>query len=173
VLAIRVDKNDTPGSCKQKTYESPGVNGGALGADNPTFHASIGWDWIPTVRGRNTGIWGDVFLESTGAVTLANPAVTSALSDNNQIAQLTLAVEATNHTAKPIQGASATSPSLNPSRSPHPPAKPSSTHRSSSRTRSSGGPQATANPTSTTPNSPSSSTPKHPTKNPSKPASAR
>jgi hypothetical protein len=104
VLAIRVDKNDTPGSCKQKTYESPGVNGGALGADNPTFHASIGWDWIPTVRGRNTGIWGDVFLESTGAVTLANPAVTSALSDNNQIAQLTLAVEATNHTAKPIQG---------------------------------------------------------------------
>jgi hypothetical protein len=104
VLAVRVDKNDTPGSCKQKTYESPGVNGGALGADNPTFHSSIGWDWIPTVRGRNTGIWGEVFLETTGAVTLHNPAVTSVLSDNNQTAQVTLAVEAVNHTAQPIKG---------------------------------------------------------------------
>ena len=35
-----------------------GQNGGALGADNPTYHASIGWDWIPTIRGRDTGIVG-------------------------------------------------------------------------------------------------------------------
>jgi hypothetical protein len=104
ILAIRVDKNAVPGSCKQKTYEAPGVNGGALGADNPTFHASIGWDWIPTVRGRNTGIWGDVFLETTGAVTLENPFVTTALSDNNTTAEVTLQVEATNHTAQPVQG---------------------------------------------------------------------
>jgi hypothetical protein len=81
-LAIRVQKNGTPGSCKQKTYESPGVNGGALGADNPTFHASIGWDWIPTVRGRNTGIWGEVFLTETGAVTIEDPGVTSVLNGN-------------------------------------------------------------------------------------------
>ncbi len=46
-LAVRIEKNATPGSCKQKTFESPGKNGGALGADNPTYHASIGWDWIP------------------------------------------------------------------------------------------------------------------------------
>ena len=38
------------------------MNGGALGLDNPTYHASIGWDWIPTIRGRNTGIWGPVYL---------------------------------------------------------------------------------------------------------------
>ncbi len=56
-LAILIRKNDTPGSCKQKTLQTTGKNGGALGADNPTFHASIGWDWIPTIRGRNTGIW--------------------------------------------------------------------------------------------------------------------
>src|SRR5579884_1479781 len=37
-LAIRVIKNATPGSVKQKTYESSGTNGGALGADNPTYH---------------------------------------------------------------------------------------------------------------------------------------
>ncbi len=59
-LAVRVEKNATPGSVKEKTFESPGLNGGALGADNPTYHASIGWDWIPTIRGRNTGIWAGV-----------------------------------------------------------------------------------------------------------------
>ena len=52
-----------PGCVKQKTFEMPGLNGGALGADNPTYHASIGWDWIPTVRGRNIGIWNDVYLD--------------------------------------------------------------------------------------------------------------
>jgi hypothetical protein len=61
-LAVRVEKNATPGSVKEKTFESPGLNGGALGADNPTYHASIGWDWIPTIRGRNTGIWAGVQL---------------------------------------------------------------------------------------------------------------
>ena len=61
-LAVRVEKNATPGSVKEKTFESPGLNGGALGADNPTYHASIGWDWIPTIRGRNTGIWAGVEL---------------------------------------------------------------------------------------------------------------
>lgn len=46
-LAIRIKKNATPGSAKQKTLETAGLNGGALGADNPTYHASIGWDWDP------------------------------------------------------------------------------------------------------------------------------
>jgi hypothetical protein len=104
VLAIRVLKNNTPGSCKQKTYESPGVNGGALGADNPTFHASIGWDWIPTIRGRNTGIWGDISVETTGPVTLENPFVFSAISNNHQVAAVTLRGELVNHTDRPISG---------------------------------------------------------------------
>ena len=37
-LAVSVEKNATPGSCKQKTLENVGKNGGALGADDPTFH---------------------------------------------------------------------------------------------------------------------------------------
>ena len=64
---------------KQKTFENPGKNGGALGIDNPTYHASIGWDWIPTIRGRDTGIWGDVYLILSGAVTIENPFVTTTL----------------------------------------------------------------------------------------------
>jgi len=78
-LAVRIIKNATPGSVKEKTFARPDLNGGALGADNPTYHATIGWDWIPTVRGRDIGIWGDVFLTTTGPVTIENPLVTTAL----------------------------------------------------------------------------------------------
>ncbi len=104
-VAVRIEKNATPGSAKQKTYESPGPNGGAPGADNPTYHASIGWDWIPTIRGRNTGIWGNVYIETTGAVTLANPLVLSKLPlPNINSAVVTIEVELTNHTTAPIKG---------------------------------------------------------------------
>ena len=102
-LAIRVLRNATPGSCKQKTYESTGKNGGALGADNPTYHASIGWDWIPTVRGRNTGIWSDVYLTQTGAVTIEDPLVTSKLPlPDTSHADVSLEFFAVNHTANPV-----------------------------------------------------------------------
>ncbi len=104
-LAIRIHKNETPGSCKQKTYQSTGKNGGALGADNPTYHASVGWDWIPTVRGRNTGIWSDVYLTQTGAVTLEDPLVTSVLPlPDVSHADVTVEVFAVNHSAKPVSG---------------------------------------------------------------------
>jgi hypothetical protein len=104
-LAVRIEKNATPGSCKQKTYESPGKNGGALGADNPTYHASIGWDWIPTIRGRNTGIWGDVYLTVTGAVILENPFVTTTLPlPDTSRADIAIEVDLVNHQARPIAG---------------------------------------------------------------------
>jgi hypothetical protein len=80
-LAVRIIKNATPGSVKEKTAQRPDLNGGALGADNPTYHATIGWDWIPTVRGRDIGIWSDVTLETTGAVTIENPSVVSTVPD--------------------------------------------------------------------------------------------
>jgi beta-galactosidase/beta-glucuronidase len=104
-LAIRVEKNDTPGSVKQKTFESPGKNGGALGIDNPTYHASIGWDWIPTIRGRNTGIWGNVYLTLSGPVTLEDPFVTTTLPlPNTAPADLTVEVGLVNHTPHPVAG---------------------------------------------------------------------
>ena len=98
-LAVRVEKNATPGSVKEKTFESPGLNGGAPGADNPTYHASIGWDWIPTIRGRNTGIWAGVQLDTSGPVTIANPFVTTTTSGD-------VTIEATlrNHDARPWTG---------------------------------------------------------------------
>ncbi len=78
-IAVRIHKNATPGSVHEKTAESPDKNGGALGADNPTMHATVGWDWIPTIRGRDAGIWSDVRLTTSGAVTIENPLVSTVL----------------------------------------------------------------------------------------------
>jgi Glycosyl hydrolase 2 galactose-binding domain-like/Exo-beta-D-glucosaminidase Ig-fold domain/NedA-like, galactose-binding domain/Glycosyl hydrolases family 2 len=104
-LAVRVEKNATPGCVKQKTFETPGKNGGALGADNPTYHASIGWDWIPTIRGRNTGIWDDVFLSFSGPVTLEDPLVTTSLPlPDTSTADASIEVSLVNHEPKAVQG---------------------------------------------------------------------
>jgi hypothetical protein len=104
-LAVRIERHRTPGSAKEKTLESPGLNGGALGADNPTFHASIGWDWIPTVRGRNIGIWGGVALTTTGPVTIADPVVRTVLPlPATAPAEVTLSAVLTNHEPQPVRG---------------------------------------------------------------------
>ena len=79
VLAVLIKKNDHPGFVKEQTNLSHDVNGGDIGADNPTFHASVGWDWIPTIRGRNTGIWNKVFLSTTGPVAINDPFVSTKL----------------------------------------------------------------------------------------------
>ncbi len=78
-IAVLIVKNENPGNIKEQTAISPDKNGGILGGDNPTFHASVGWDWIPTIRGRNIGIWNDVFLTTTGSVTIEDPFVSTDL----------------------------------------------------------------------------------------------
>lgn len=79
-IAVKIIKNSLPGSVKEQTALSTDANGGVLGADNPTFHASIGWDWIPTIRGRNIGIWNDVYLTTTGNVRISDPFVRTELN---------------------------------------------------------------------------------------------
>jgi hypothetical protein len=104
-LAVRIEKNATPGCTKQNTFEIPGRNGGALGADNPTYHASIGWDWIPTIRGRNTGIWGNVSLSRTGTVTLEAPFVSTLLPlPDVSKADVSIEVDVVNHRSSPVAG---------------------------------------------------------------------
>jgi Glycosyl hydrolase 2 galactose-binding domain-like/Exo-beta-D-glucosaminidase Ig-fold domain/Glycosyl hydrolases family 2/NedA-like, galactose-binding domain len=104
-LAVRVIKNQTPGSVKQKTLESSGKNGGALGLDNPTYHASIGWDWIPTIRGRESGIWSNVYLTWSGPVTIENPFVSTSLPlPDTSRADMSLEADVVNHDAKPVKG---------------------------------------------------------------------
>ncbi len=104
-LAVRIEKNATPGSAKQKTFEICAKNGGGLGSDNPTYHASIGWDWIPTMRGRDIGIWGDVFLTVTEAVTIENQFVSATLPlPETSSADVTMQADLVNHQSQPFNG---------------------------------------------------------------------
>lgn len=105
VVAVEIIRNAHIGAIKEKNKQSTDFNGGILGADNPTFHATIGWDWIPTVRGRNIGIWNDVFLTSTGKVTVADPFVKSVLAlPDTTSATLTAEVIVKNHDANAVKG---------------------------------------------------------------------
>jgi beta-galactosidase/beta-glucuronidase len=76
VLAVRVSPPPHPGiPHEQSITAGPGENGGNLAIDGPTFIASEGWDWIPGIRDRNTGIWQDVELAATGVLRLLDPQV--------------------------------------------------------------------------------------------------
>jgi len=104
-LAVRILKTATPGAIKEKSAQLTDKNGGALGADNPAFHAAVGWDWIPTIRGRETGIWNRVYLEATGPVTLENPFVSTSLPlPDTSSAGVAIEVTVANHTAAPVSG---------------------------------------------------------------------
>ena len=72
-LAVRVSPPENYATPHTKSYARPNTNGGLLGADNPTFHASANWDWVPTIRGRDTGIYDKVFLSWSGGVNLVDP----------------------------------------------------------------------------------------------------
>jgi hypothetical protein len=83
-LAVLIHKNDNPGPVTMQTMESPGGNGGILGADNPTIHASVGWDWVPTIRGRNIGIYNDVFISYTQEIQITDPWIITDLDVENK-----------------------------------------------------------------------------------------
>jgi hypothetical protein len=105
-LAVHIEKNATPGSAHQKTFEVCSKNGGALGSDNPTFHATIGWDWISTMRGRDIGIWGDVSLAITDDVLIENPCIFSKLPlPDTSSADVTLQFDLVNQSQHPFNGA--------------------------------------------------------------------
>ncbi|MFZ1743598.1 MAG: glycoside hydrolase family 2 protein [Pontixanthobacter sp.] len=98
VLAVKVSPPPNPGLPHEESLKAgPGVNGGEMTIDGPTFVASQGWDWIPSVRDRNTGIWQDVVFEATRAVRFGDPHVRTVLPrEDNSLAELTLEVPVTN-----------------------------------------------------------------------------
>jgi len=104
-LAVKVLCNKNFGAVTEQDAFSSGGNGGILGADNPTVHASIGWDWVPTVRGRNAGIIDDVYLAYTGSVTLADPFVRTVLPlPDTSYADVLAEVTLINHSDEAVSG---------------------------------------------------------------------
>ena len=104
VLAVEIVKNLHIGAVKEKYEKNTDFNGGILGADNPTFHASIGWDWISTIRGRNIGIYNDVYLTTAGKVTIQDPFVQTALALPDTTATLTPEIIVKNHEKTAVKG---------------------------------------------------------------------
>ncbi|OSZ72913.1 hypothetical protein CAP39_04905 [Sphingomonas sp. IBVSS1] len=97
-VAVRVAPPPHPDRPHEESLTAgPGQNGGAMMIDGPTFGAAQGWDWIPSVRDRNTGIWQDVLLQATGDARLGDPNVTTVLPlPDNSVAELTISVPVSN-----------------------------------------------------------------------------
>jgi hypothetical protein len=80
VLAVLVSPQPHPGDPHEHTIrDGVGKNGGITAIDGPTFLSTIGWDWIPAIRDRDTGIWQKVFISATGPVVIKDPLVTTDL----------------------------------------------------------------------------------------------
>ncbi len=80
VLAVRISPPPHPGFPHEQSIKgSAGDNGGQLCLDGPTFVATEGWDWIPGIRDRNSGLWQDVVLSATDTVTIGDPQVITKL----------------------------------------------------------------------------------------------
>ncbi|HTB85175.1 MAG TPA: glycoside hydrolase family 2 TIM barrel-domain containing protein [Candidatus Sulfotelmatobacter sp.] len=80
VLAVMIAPPPDPGlPSEQSVKYGAGDNGGKLCVDGPTFVCTEGWDWIPGIRDRSSGIWQDVILHSAGPVSIGDPQVVTEL----------------------------------------------------------------------------------------------
>jgi beta-mannosidase len=105
VLAVLVAPQPHPGTPIEHTVANGvGKNGGDTAIDGPTFLSTIGWDWLPAVRDRDTGIYQPVTLYSTGPVTVKDPVVRTELADGHESADLTVAATLRNETAEAVIG---------------------------------------------------------------------
>lgn len=104
-IAVKVSPPPHPGIAHEESLSAGvGENGGLQALDGPTFIASEGWDWIPSVRDRNTGLWQDVVLRSTGAVRIGDSHVVTTLPKaDNSVADVEITVPVENLTDAPVQ----------------------------------------------------------------------
>jgi hypothetical protein len=100
-LAVKITPMPFPGSPGDKGPEGLSfVDAGAnmMNRNSPTYLASSGWDWMPAVRDRVSGIWNHVRLRSTGHAVIGDPRVDTRLPDlpDTGSAELTILVPVTN-----------------------------------------------------------------------------
>jgi Exo-beta-D-glucosaminidase Ig-fold domain/Glycosyl hydrolases family 2, sugar binding domain/Concanavalin A-like lectin/glucanases superfamily/Glycosyl hydrolases family 2/Glycosyl hydrolases family 2, TIM barrel domain len=104
VVAVKVSPPPHPGVPHEQSIQAgPGQNGGNLAIDGPTFIASEGWDWIPGIRDRNTGIWQEVELDATGKLLLLDPHVITRLPfPRTDFADVSISVAIENHSVSSV-----------------------------------------------------------------------
>jgi mannosylglycoprotein endo-beta-mannosidase len=105
VLAVLVKPQPHPGVPHEHTAAlGVGRNGGETAIDGPTFLSTIGWDWLPAVRDRDTGIWLPVTMDSTGPVIVKDPFITADLAASHETADLQVFATLENKSPKPVAG---------------------------------------------------------------------
>lgn len=106
VLAVRVSPPPHPGIPEEESIKAgPGENGGIMVLDGPTFMDTEGWDWIPGVRDRDTGIWQPVVLHATGPVGIGDPQVISKLPlPDTSRADVEIRIPLQNSSGGPVSG---------------------------------------------------------------------
>ncbi|MGB6721467.1 MAG: LamG-like jellyroll fold domain-containing protein [Terracidiphilus sp.] len=105
-LAVRVSPPPHPGIAHEQSIKAgPGDNGGMEVLDGPTFAAAEGWDWIPGIRDRNTGIWQEVTLTASGPVEIGDLNVITVLPKPD-LSEADIEIEAplTNTAGEPVDG---------------------------------------------------------------------
>ena len=105
-LAVLISPPPHPGIAHEQSVKAgPGDNGGMLCLDGPTFICTEGWDWIPGIRDRNTGIWQEITLTATGPVKIDDAHVVTRLPlPDTSHAEIRITVPLRNQTAAPVQG---------------------------------------------------------------------
>ncbi len=106
VVAVLVAPQPHPGISHEHTLrDGLGQNGGESAIDGPTFLCTIGWDWIPAIRDRDTGIWQKVYLSATGPVVVKDPLVTTDLPlPRTDSAEIGVQATVENVTDQPVTG---------------------------------------------------------------------
>jgi hypothetical protein len=97
-IAVRISPPPHPGIAHEQSIAAgPGQNGGALALDGPTFIATEGWDWIPGIRDRDSGLWQSVELRASGLLRLGDPHVVTHLAlPRTDLAQIAIEVPVEN-----------------------------------------------------------------------------
>ncbi len=103
-LAVRIVPPPHPGIPHEESVAAgPGLNGGELALDGPTFIATGGWDWIPGIRDRDIGLWQPVTLAASGALRILDPQVKTILPlPRRDVADVSIAVPVRNMAGRPL-----------------------------------------------------------------------
>ena len=102
VLIMPVPKPDKVMPKRLSGYDWPAE----FPENEPTILPSGSWDWLPTIRDRNTGIWNHVALTTSGDVTIENVFAVTHFPDPQNLthADLTLCLDLRNYSGKPCKG---------------------------------------------------------------------
>jgi hypothetical protein len=105
-LAVRIIPQPHPGIPAEHTMGAGnGPIGGISRLDGPTFACAIGWDWLPGIRDRNSGIWQKVFISASGPVVIKNPQIiTDFTPPKFDAANVNIVVDVKNVTDQPLKG---------------------------------------------------------------------